>query len=351
MRACLPESADKKTASIPTRSACGTGNTTWKVPVAHHLCNNCLTMTVSIKNGKTVSLVLGSGGARGLAHIGVIRWLEEHGFRIEAISGSSIGALVGGFYAAGKLDIYARWVCALRRVDVLRLLDFAFSKSGLFSGDKVMQTLEELLGDTNIEDLPISFTAVATNLDLEKEIWINKGSLFDAIRASISVPTVFTPVRLNGYLLVDGGLTNPIPIAPTVMNLTDLTIAVNLSGERDESLVEGGENGENGQQANANANGYQEKIARFLDGLQIKLMPRNEDQINMYKVMTRSLEHMQNTIARFKLAAYTPDHIIDVPANACHLLEFYRAREMIRLGYEKAGETLGPLLEDEKYRG
>ena len=301
-----------------------------------------------MNNTQTVSLVLGSGGARGLAHIGVIRWLEEHDFRIEAISGSSIGALVGGFYAAGKLESYARWVCALRRVDVLRLLDFAFSKSGLFSGDRVMQTLEELLGDTNIEDLPISFTAVATNLDLEKEIWINRGSLFEAIRASISVPTVFTPVRYNGYLLVDGGLTNPIPIAPTVMNLTDMTIAVNLSGERDENLgVESG-NEENGALFGLNGYSslYQEKISRFLDSLQIKLKPQNEDEINMYEVMTRSLENMQNTIARFKLAAYTPDHIIDIPANACRLLEFYRAREMIQLGYERARASLGALVEE-----
>ncbi len=293
----------------------------------------------------TVSLVLGSGGARGLAHIGVIHWLEEHGFEIRAISGSSIGALIGGFYAAGKLDIYAEWVRALRRRDVLRLLDFAFSRSGLFSGERIMQTLEELMGDDNIEDLPVSFTAVATDLDNDREVWLNSGSLFEAVRASISVPTLFTPRRVNGSLLVDGGLVNPIPIAPTVMNLTDLTIAVNLSGEYEDELDVFPEDEENGSERNPDS--YQVRIARFLDGLQAKLnfTSRDEEEINMYEILTRSLETMQNTIARFKLAAYTPDYIIDIPANACRLLEFYRAREMIALGYQRAEDTLLSLSE------
>ncbi len=293
----------------------------------------------------TVSLVLGSGGARGLAHIGVIHWLEEHGFEIRAISGSSIGALIGGFYAAGKLDIYAEWVRALRRRDVLRLLDFAFSRSGLFSGERIMQTLEELMGDDNIEDLPVSFTAVATDLDNDREVWLNRGSLFEAVRASISVPTLFTPRRVNGSLLVDGGLVNPIPIAPTVMNLTDLTIAVNLSGEYEDELDVFPEDEENGSERNPDS--YQVRIARFLDGLQARLnfTSRDEEEINMYEILTRSLETMQNTIARFKLAAYTPDYIIDIPANACRLLEFYRAREMIALGYQRAEDTLLSLSE------
>jgi len=288
-------------------------------------------------HNKTVSLVLGSGGARGLAHIGVIHWLEEHGFQIKAISGSSIGALIGGFYAAGKLDTYIEWVTALKRRDILRLLDFAYSRAGLFSGERVMQTLEALLGDSNIEDLPVSFTAVAADIQGSREIWINKGSLFEAIRASISVPTIFTPVQLENMILVDGGLINPIPIAPTVMNTTDLTIAVNLSGEEEidwpERQVE--------EQENENGDGYAARISRFIDGLQEKFSPPEEqDEYNMYEIMTRSLEMMQNTIARFKLAAYTPDYIIDIPSNAAYLLEFHRAKEMIELGYSRTEMTL-----------
>lgn len=285
-------------------------------------------------NNKTVSLVLGSGGARGLAHIGVIHWLEEHGFQIKAISGSSIGALIGGFYASGKLDTYIKWVEALKRRDVLRLLDFAYSSAGLFSGEKVMQTLEALLGDNCIEDLPVSFTAVATDIEGEREIWINKGSLFEAIRASISVPTIFTPVRRENMILVDGGLVNPIPIAPTVMNTTDLTIAVNLSGGEEIDWPQREVKERN------NGNGYTAKISRFIDGLQEKFSPPEEDEYNMYEIMTRSLDMMQNTIARFKLAAYTPDYIIDIPSNAAHLLEFHRAKEMIELGYQRTEISL-----------
>ena len=303
-----------------------------------------------VEDKRTVSLVLGSGGARGLAHIGVIHWLEEHGFEVQSISGSSIGALVGGFYAAGKLDVYTDWVKALRRRDVLRLLDFAFSRSGLFSGDRIMQTLKELLGDAEIENLPIKFTAVATDLESDKEVWISSGSLFEAIRASISVPTIFTPVRSNGQLLVDGGLVNPIPIAPTVMNSTGITIAVNLSGEPEAGTEEQEEEEDSGRDPDS----YQARIARFMDGLQARFTSRDEDVIGMYEVLTRSLESMQNTIARFKLAAYTPDYIIDIPSNACRLMEFNRAREMIALGYQRAQQTLGQsfnIAQDEKRTG
>jgi len=177
---------------------------------------------------KTVSLVLGSGGARGLAHIGVIQVLEERGYDIRSISGSSMGALIGGIYAAGKLDIYSNWVCALDRLDVLRLLDVSFSGTAIFKGEKIINTLQDLIGQQNIEDLPIAFTAVATDLEESKEVWLSSGPLCEAIRASIAFPTVFSAVPYQGKTLVDGGLLNPIPIAPTLRDLTDITIAVSL---------------------------------------------------------------------------------------------------------------------------
>ncbi len=154
-------------------------------------------------------MVLGSGGARGLAHIGIIQWLEEHDYRIESISGCSMGALVGGIYAAGELDSYREWVCALRRTDVLRFLDLAFTSGGLIKGDRIMDTLRRMVGEHAIEDLPIAYTAVATDIDRQREVWISEGPLFDAIRASIAVPTVFTPHQYLGLTLLDGGLLNP----------------------------------------------------------------------------------------------------------------------------------------------
>ncbi|WP_017940362.1 patatin-like phospholipase family protein, partial [Thioalkalivibrio sp. ALE6] len=187
---------------------------------------------------QSISLVLGSGGARGLAQIGVIRWLEEHSdYRIRSIAGASMGAAVGGIYAAGRLDAYESWVKTLRRQDVWRLLDFSFRGAGLIRGDRLIEKLRDMLGDTDIEQLPISFTAVATDIEREREVWLNSGSLFDAIRASIAIPTVFTPVRHKGRLLVDGGLLNPVPIAPTLNDDTDITLAVSLNGRVGEELI------------------------------------------------------------------------------------------------------------------
>jgi NTE family protein len=181
-------------------------------------------------NMKTVSLVLGSGGARGLAHIGVIHWLEENNYNIRSIAGSSIGALIGGIYAAGKLDEYEQWVRAIKKIDIVTLLDLSWGKSGLVKGDKIINTLVGLVGEQLIEDLPIHYTAVATDLKNQKEIWMKSGKLFDAIRASMSIPLFFTPFKDRGVDLVDGGILNPVPVAPTIGDRTDMTIAVNLGG-------------------------------------------------------------------------------------------------------------------------
>ena len=155
---------------------------------------------------KSVSLVLGSGGARGYAHAGVIRCLEERGYRIERISGCSMGSLIGGIYAAGMLDEFVAWVRELRKRDIVKLMDPVFGWRGFLKGERVIEAMKELIGDHQIEDLPLRYTAVATDIDAQEEVWISRGPLFDAIRASISIPTVFTPSQRTGRRLVDGGL-------------------------------------------------------------------------------------------------------------------------------------------------
>jgi NTE family protein len=147
------------------------------------------------KKKVTVSLVLGSGGARGLAHIGVIHELQDNGYEICSISGCSMGALIGGVFASGKLDEFERWICAINKMDMIKFLDISWGKDGLVKGEKIISTLIDLVGDKVIEELPIPFTAVAADVKNEKEIWINSGRLFDAIRASISLPLFFTPVK------------------------------------------------------------------------------------------------------------------------------------------------------------
>ena len=276
----------------------------------------------------TVSLVLGSGGARGYAHIGVLDWLGEHGFAVRSIAGSSMGALIGGIYATGKLHLYTEWVSALERLDVLRLLDPSFARTGFIKGDRIMGVLRDLIGDCNIRDLPIAYTAVATDLDTGKEVWLREGKLFDAIRASISTPLVFTPSQHNGRRLLDGALVNPIPIAPTLNDTTDLTIAVDLNG-RAEALVDPPVLPEDA------GNDYRRRIGRFIEGLFPNSGAPAAPTLGTSEVVFASMEAMQATIARLKLAAYSPDVTIEVPRNACAYHEFWRARELIALGRER----------------
>ena len=287
----------------------------------------------------TISLVLGSGGARGLAHIGIIEWLNENGFDICSISGSSMGALIGGIYAAGKLDIYKNWVRALERTDVISLLDLSFGRTGLFKGERIINALKELIGDSNIEDLPISFTAVATDIETGKEVWLSKGPLFNAIRASIAIPTILTPFKYEGKKLLDGGLVNPIPIAPTLRDLNDITIAVNLSGKNSVRR-----NNPNTRQATTfQEKTYRNSITEFIEGLYRKVEQKEPDDMGLFDIVSQSIDTMQNTIASFKLASYSPDIIINIPKNACRFFEFEKADEMIEIGRGKANEALSHL--------
>lgn len=288
------------------------------------------------QKSKTVSLVLGSGGARGHAHIGVIRALQEMGFEVRNISGCSMGSVIGGIYAADKLDTYTDWAFQLKRSDVVKLLDFSFSLRSIFKGERIFDVLKDLVGDRKIEDLDRRFTAVATSLDDEEEVWINSGSLFTAMRSSTAVPGVFSPVQLNGHTLVDGGLVNPLPIAPTLNDTTDLTIAVNLAG-----IDEGYAPRDSVAEDNEEKNSYREKIADFLGKLRESDESGSaESNFDAADLLVKSIDIMQGAIARFKLAAYAPDKTIDIPRNACSFFEFHRAEEMADLGYEKARKVL-----------
>jgi NTE family protein len=287
----------------------------------------------------TVSLVLGSGGARGHAHIGVIRAIEERGLEIRNIAGTSMGAVIGGVYAAGYLDTYAEWARELHKNDVVKLLDFSFTRTSLFKGERVFDVLRELIGEKKIEDLPRGFTCVATSIDDQREIWLNKGPLFQAIRASTAVPGIFSPVEIDGRSLVDGGLINPIPVAPTLNDATDLTIAVNLNGFSQGYRAPERRARDAGESSNA---GYREKIAGFINDLVAseKTEPGSPDAVEL---LTKSIDVMQGTIARLKLAAYALDKTVEIPRNACSFFEFYRASEMAELGYERTTQVLDEL--------
>ena len=290
---------------------------------------------------KNISLVLGSGGARGLAHIGIIHWLEENGFKIDSISGCSMGALIGGIYAAGKLDDFEQWVRAINKVDILTLLDISWTRTGLVKGDKIIDTLTDLVGDQLIDDLPISFTAVAADIKNEKEVWIQSGKLFDAIRASISLPLFFTPFNRNGEDLIDGGVLNPVPIAPTFGDETELTIAVNLGGEVEPHAAIADDRVE----AEDDTSALHMMVSNFIERFQDSVTDTGGQDWGAYDIANQAFDAMQSTIARQKLAAYPPDHTISIARDACGTLEFDRSAEMIALGYRKAQESLSQLVD------
>lgn len=281
---------------------------------------------------RTLSLVLGSGGARGLAHIGVIRWLEEAGFRISSIAGCSIGALIGGLYGAGRLAVYEHWLLKQSRRDLLRLVDFTVPRTGLIAGDRLNQVLRDLIGEIAIEALPIRFTAVATNIDTGREVWLTRGPLLEAIRASIAIPVLFQPCRVNGVLLVDGGILNPVPIAPTLGDDTDLTIAINVSGPVQAAPPEV----ESAQSPDSESDGGY--LRRVVDNVRQRSLVSVSWQ--MLDIATQSFDAMQSTIARQKMAAHPPDILVEMPRNLCGIHEFHRAAELIELGYRTAAETI-----------
>lgn len=287
---------------------------------------------------KTVSLVLGSGGARGLAHIGVIRWLEEHDFEIVSVSGCSIGTVVGGVYAAGKLDEFEDWMRTITKFDIVSLMDFNWGKGGLIKGDKVMNRLSHILGDLRIEDLSIPYTAVAADISNEKEVWLQKGSLTQAIRASISLPLYLMPIELNGRILIDGGVLNPVPIAPTFADHSDITLAVNLAGELSHKIEDFEINQVDISEQEQDLDmPFHRKVSDYFGSLTEKA---SRIDLGMYDIANQAFDAMQSTIARQKLAAYPPDITVEIARDACGTFEFERTAEMIDLGYERAGHAL-----------
>lgn len=283
---------------------------------------------------KTVSLVLGSGGARGLVHIGVIKWLEENNYSIDAISGCSIGSLIGGVYAAGKLDQLEKWMKSITNMDIINQLDISWSSNGLFKGEKIINTLVELLEDVQIEDLDIPFTAVAADILTGREVWINKGSLFEAIRASVSLPLFFDPVYRGDDVLIDGGVLNPVPIAPTLNDNTDLTIAVDLGADPvNKNEVQQLQEAEE-------FSAIEFGIKKIVQSLGWKNEKPKQVNLGMYNVAIMAFDAMQSTIARQKSAAYPPDIEILFPRDLCGTFEFDKADELIQLGYKETQNAL-----------
>ncbi|RUR36024.1 patatin-like phospholipase family protein [Vreelandella populi] len=324
-----------------------------------------MTQLTHMSSGKKVALVLGSGGARGYAHIGVIEALEARGFEIVSISGCSMGALIGGIYASGKLPEYREWVCNLDYLDVLRLVDVTWSPMGAMRANKIMNKLEALVGDVLIEDLPIPVTTVATDLVRQREVWFQSGSLLRAIRASIAIPGVITPVSMGDQMLVDGGLLNPLPIMPIVAaHDADLVIAVNVTAHSpqpvslEELLPKEREENDSRtaleRERDANMGGWmsdvREATKRLWDGLggngedddgeEETPEARGKREWSRLGMILESFDITQAALAKYKIAGYPPDVLIEIPKTVCSTHEFHRAKDLIRLGRHLADEAL-----------
>ena len=283
-----------------------------------------------MKTKGRVSLVLGSGGARGYAHIGVIEALERRGYEIVSISGASMGALIGGLYACGKLDAYKEWILGLDPLDVASLVDFSFDSGGLIKGDKVFDKIAEMIGEEQtFEDLPIKFTAVATDVVRKKEVWFQSGNLLQALRASIAIPTIFTPVKLNGMILTDGGILNPLPVAPTMSDISDLTIAVNLYGDTPKPEIEISDKEK--QQTSTFSRVFLELLEKF--------HPKKEE-LNMFDILDKTFDTMQNGLTRYRLGGYPPDILIDISKDVCNTYDFHKSLEVIEQGRNAAEKQL-----------
>ncbi|WP_062516073.1 patatin-like phospholipase family protein [Demequina gelatinilytica] len=316
------------------------------------------------KDRPRIALSLGSGGARGYAHIGVIEEIEARGWEIVGIAGTSMGALVGGLHAAGGLAEYRAWAESLTRREVLRMMDPAFKGAGAIRADRVMRKIDEILDGRLIEHLPIPYTAVATDLLSQSEVWFTEGPVVDAIRASIAIPMVITPVRRDGRLLADGGILNPVPVVPLASIRADATIAVNLAGNArpDNAPLPPAEPGEPLMRLpRLRLPSVHVAEPRLLSMITQRLRARGEDgddaavatgeapalaavtgeppEISTLDVIDRSLQTLQNTVQRYRLAGYPPDVMVDVPADACGVLDFHRAAELIDVGRALASEA------------
>jgi NTE family protein len=309
--------------------------------------------------GNRVALALGSGGARGYAHIGVITELRERGYEIVGIAGSSMGALVGGLQAAGKLDEFAEWAKSLTQRAVLRLLDPSITAAGVLRAEKILDAVRDILGEVTIEELPIPYTAVSTDLISGRSVWLQRGPVDAAIRASIAIPGVITPHVLDGRLLADGGILDPLPMAPIAAVNADLTIAVSLSGSEAGGRYEPTDTEPRAttewltrmwrstaalfdtNRFGSASDGEQD--ANSADELIDASREASVPKLGNFEVMNRTIDIAQAALARHTLAAYPPDLLIEVPRSACRGLEFHRAAEVIDTGRDLAASALKAL--------
>jgi len=290
---------------------------------------------------KSISLVLGSGGARGMAHIGVIEVLEENGYQIREIAGSSVGALVGGVYAAGQLMEFKEWICNMGRVDVFGLMDFSFSSKGFIKGDKVFHVLKRIVKEQRIEDLDIPFSCNAVDYHEGLDRVFDSGSLFQAIRASVSIPSLVQPAVIDGVEYIDGGVLNPLPV-DLLKKKSQKVLAVNLNALGD-SYVQPPKKDHGGNrliQTPGWLKEYQAKMNSYFD--RHKEVSKRKS-LGSLDLINRSMELLHDRVSQLTLEKHGVDVVVDISKRQASTMQFYRAAEMIEIGRIKAEKEIKKL--------
>ena len=280
---------------------------------------------------KPVALVLSSGGSKGLAQIGVINELEKKGFQITSVSGSSIGSVMGGLYAMGKLPEFTVWVKTLDRKTIWGLMDFTLTTHGLLKGEKVFDKMKTFIPDMNIEEMNIPFVAVATDLLNEEEVVFNTGSFYEAIRASIAIPTIITPAKYKDTILIDGGVLNPIPIEQVARSNNDILVVVNLYGNKKAGFEKTGlsEKNENSSKLNG-----------LLKTLTKLVVSGDKSSLGYYSLLSATTSAMIHKIAKQNIEKFKPDILINIPYDSSDTFDFHKAEELIKLGEVAANEAI-----------
>jgi NTE family protein len=282
-----------------------------------------------------VSLVLSGGGARGIAHIGVIEELEKQGYEICSVAGTSMGALVGGVYVLEKMDEFKKWLFTLDKLKTFSLVDFTLSSQGLIKGDRVFNKMKEFISDANIEDQKIHYAAVAADIINKKEVVFTSGSVYDAIRASIAIPTVFTPVKTDTGLLVDGGVMNNIPISHAKRTPNDILIAVNVNANVLPYKTEISK-----KESDAKQSIYQKKMKAFYSQLRRISPSSHEENLGYFDLINKTINLMTYHMSQMSLENYSPDIIINVSHDSCSMFDFYKAEELVEIGRHAAIDSL-----------
>ena len=295
---------------------------------------------------KKVALALASGGPRGFAYIGAIEELQARGYTITSVAGASAGSLVGGIFAAGGLEAFKEWLFGLDPVQIMTLMDFSVSRNYLVKGEKVIAAIQERVPNVNIEDLPIPFTAIATDLFTGEEVIFREGPLFQAIRASISIPSMFKPVKWKGRTLVDGGMVNTFPLNRVARTPGDILVGFNVN-QIDAAEIQGFLD----SRAALLSRRTEENslIGRIQAGLQARMLdadgreswiPVRADD-NFASILQRSFGIMNCTIARMGIELTPPDILVSLPYDSYHGVYGYsHAPEIVAIGRQLMAEAL-----------